>query len=114
MHTAAAEKSFWTSRNSELEQEGLSELFATRYEGKRLASFRRVLTALMIVTGAPVLALARAEGPAVKKVVMVLALVWLCMLPPMIRLLWTEWHVRRAADRLSDLVHERPKGTPVG
>ncbi|HVV17232.1 MAG TPA: hypothetical protein VHH90_08525 [Polyangia bacterium] len=52
----------------------------------------------MIVTGAPVVALYRAESPTIRHVLMVLAVLWLSMVLPMIRLLCLEGQHNRALE----------------
>jgi uncharacterized protein (DUF983 family) len=68
------------------------------WTAKRLAVFRRRLVALMTVTGAPIVALHRAESPTIRHVLMILALVCLGLVFPLIRVLCVEWHNNRALE----------------
>ena len=88
-------------------QRNLAELLRATYDGKRLASFRRVLTALLIATGTPVLVLSRSSEPAIRHLLMILTLVWLALLLPTVRLLCTEWQNQRLTERLQALVYGR-------
>jgi hypothetical protein len=56
------------------------------------------LGAFMMLTGAPVVALYRAESSAVRRVVAVLAVLCLSMVLPMVRLLCLEWQHNRALE----------------
>jgi hypothetical protein len=61
------------------------------WTSRRLALFRKLLGAFILVTGAPVVALYRAESSAIRHVLLVLAVLSLSMVLPMVRLLCFEW-----------------------
>jgi hypothetical protein len=77
---------------------GLALAPSLGWTARRLARFRNRLAAAMMITGAPVMALYRAESPTVRHVVMVLAILWLSMVLPMARLLCLEWQTNRALE----------------
>ena len=80
----------------------LAEIQCATVDGRRLASSRRLLTFLLVITGAPVLALERSSAPGIRRALMVLACLWLSLALPMLRLLWLEWRNRRRMERLRD------------
>jgi hypothetical protein len=90
-------------------QASLSDLNRATYEANRLASFRRVLGAFLIILGAPVMALGQSASPTLRHALTILALSWLALVVPMVRLLYLEWHKRRLADNLGALVYG-PRG----
>jgi len=94
-------------RNFDERRTHQSELFRARYDGKRLAGLRRVLTALLIVAGTPVVMLERTVDPGVQRSLTYLAIVWLAMCLPMIRLLCAEWRNRRLVENLEALVYRQ-------
>jgi hypothetical protein len=96
-----------TSQDNEERQRNLSELLHATSEGKKLASFRRVLGTLLVITAAPVMVLSRSADPTIRRALTILALVWLAMVLPMVRLLCVEWQNRRVVDRLHTSVYGR-------
>jgi hypothetical protein len=79
---------------------GIGLVFTPRLDrsSRRLARFRRILGACMIVTGTPVVALYRAESPTIRHALALLAIAWLSMVLPMIRLVCLEWQHNRALE----------------
>jgi hypothetical protein len=92
-------------RDSEERRRILSDLARATYAGKRLASYRRVLGALLVTVGAPVIALNSSTSPAIRHAITILALVWLALVLPMVRLLCTEWQNNRLTEHLRVLVY---------
>ncbi len=78
----------------------LAEIQSTTVDGRRLVSFRRLLTFLLVVTGAPVLALERSSAPGIRRVLAILAGLWLSVFLPMVCVLYLEWQNRRKMERL--------------
>jgi hypothetical protein len=78
----------------------LRRLHGAVYAGRRLARRRRVLGALLIIIGTPVVVLIRSTDPTVRHTLMGLALAWLALIVPMAGLLWVEWRNGRRADEL--------------
>lgn len=95
-----------TSEDDE-RRRALFELSHATYEGKKLASFRRVLGTLLVITGAPVMVLSRSADPTIRLLLTILALVWFGLLLPMVRQLCVEWQNRRVVDRLHASVYGR-------
>ena len=92
-------------RVSDERELAFAQLRSAKFDAKRLASFRRALGTALIVVGTPVVVLGHSVDPTVRRVLTVLALVWLGLVLPMVRLLCFEWQVRRRADRLVAFLH---------
>jgi hypothetical protein len=75
------------------------------YDVKRLASFRRVLGITLVVVQTPVLVFSRSTDPTVKRLLVALAIIWLALVLPMMRVLFVEWHNRLLLERLTARVH---------
>ena len=86
-------------------RENRSQLWRARYDGNRLSVFRRRLTAILIATGTPVVVFERSGDPGIRRLLTILAIVWLAMFLPMIRLLCLEWQNRRLIESLQALVY---------
>jgi len=67
--------------------------------GLRLAFLRRMLMAAMLIAGTPVVVLYRCESPAIHRVLALLALGWLGLIVPMVRVLRLERQDKRNARR---------------
>ena len=76
-------------------------------DSPRLAFFRRGLTALLLLTGAPVLVLSPSVAPSAQSVRAVLALVCCAFLVLTARLLYLEWRHRQYLENLRALASER-------
>ena len=94
-------------------QNDYAELLRTRWVGRRLARFRRVLTALLIVTGAPAAVIGHWPNQTTHQVQTILALAWLALLLPAFRLLAVEWHNARTEDALHASIY-RARLSPRG
>jgi hypothetical protein len=95
---------FSRSRDEDARPVGRLDLVRAIYDGKRLASFRRVLGALLLATGVPILVLSRSTDSKIRRVLTVLATIWLLLVLPMVRVLVMEWQNRRVTDRLRAIV----------
>jgi hypothetical protein len=73
-------------------------------DGKRLASFRRILVAMLVAIGAPVAALSRSVDPTIRNVLTILAVVWMFLFLPTVRLLCMEWQNGRTVESLQLLL----------
>jgi hypothetical protein len=73
-------------------------------DGKRLASFRRILVALLVAVGAPMAALSRSVDPTIRHVLTILAMAWVFLFLPTVRLLCMEWRNGRTVESLQLLV----------
>jgi len=73
-----------------------------RYEAKRLASIRWKLTAFLVATGAPVLALDRSQTPAIRHALAILTVLWLAAAVPMVGLLVLERRAQRQVEQLCE------------
>ena len=82
----------------------LSALFRATHEGRSLASFRRIIGALLIVIGAPLIVLGQFPNSTTQRAVTLLALLWLFLVLPMVRVLCMEWQNNRLIERLRVLV----------
>jgi hypothetical protein len=90
-------------------------------DGSRLAFFRRVGTALLVVTGAPVLALSRSVNATLESIRAICAASWLALLLPMTGVLYVEWRHRQylkslraaAADRRGCAAVQEGPAAPV-
>jgi hypothetical protein len=78
----------------------LSQLSDAAYKGKRLAALRRALSAILVVIGAPVIALAQASNPTLRHMVAGASVMWLVFALPMIRVLYLERRNRLEIERL--------------
>ena len=65
-----------------------------------MSVFRRRVTAVLIAAGTPVVVLERSVDPGIRWLQTILAIVWLAMFLPMIRLLCLEWQNRRLIESL--------------
>ena len=88
-----------------MRRESRSQLLRARYDGTRLAAFRRRLTAILVATGTPVVVFERSGDPGIRRLLTILAVVWLAMFLPMIRLLFQEWQNHRLIESLQVLVY---------
>jgi hypothetical protein len=93
-------KAMHTRRVSDEREDALAQLRSETFDAKRLASFRRALGSALIIVGTPVIVLGHSVDPTIRRVLTVLAFVWLALVLPMVRLLCFEWQLRRRIDRL--------------
>ena len=72
---------------------------------RRLAFFRRMLTALLLLTQAPVLVLSHSVSPSAHSIRTMCAVVWLCLLLPLARVQYVEWRYRQFLESLRTGTH---------
>lgn len=106
----ASESSYAGARPGEERKKNLADLLRATYDGRRLAWFRRVLGALLIITGAPAIVLIECGSPILRRATVILALIWLFLVLPMVRLLCLEWRNTRLTERLRVLVDSDDHG----
>jgi len=106
----SSESSYPRARPGEERRRNLADLLRATYDGRRLSWFRRVLGALLIITGAPAVVLIECGGSIFRRATVILALLWLFLVLPMVRLLCLEWRNTRLTERLRVLVYSDDHG----